>query len=102
MSLPLMLLLAGVAAAADPALERGRHVAERDCAACHAVGDSGASANLGAPPFRTIRLRYNTIGLEKRLATIPTRGHETMPPRALSASDVPDLVAYIESLGRRP
>ena len=97
------LLAADVAVApADPALENGRHIAERDCAACHSVGLSDESPNPAAPTFRTLRLRYNPISLERRLARIPARGHSTMPPRMLSPSDVPDLVAYIQSLGPKP
>jgi mono/diheme cytochrome c family protein len=94
--------LAATAAAAapkpDPALERGRHLAERDCAMCHAIDTASHSPNPGAPTFRTIRLRYNPIALERRLAPIPMYGHSSMPPRTLSAADVPDLVAYIQSL----
>jgi hypothetical protein len=30
---------------------------------------------------------------------MPAEGHDAMPPRSLSAADVPDLVAYIQSLG---
>jgi len=84
--------------APDPALDRGRHLAERDCAMCHAIDALSHSPNPGAPTFQAIRLRYNPIALEKRLAPWPARGHSTMPPRTLSASDVPDLVAYIQSL----
>ena len=94
--------LAAIATAAqpatDPALERGRHLAERDCAMCHAIDAMGRSPNPSAPTFQAIRLRYNPIALEKRLAPWPAHGHSTMPPRTLSTSDVPDLVAYIQSL----
>jgi mono/diheme cytochrome c family protein len=96
------LAIAVGAGAPDPALERGRRLAERDCAMCHAVGDAGESPNSGAPTFRTIRLRYNPIALEKRLAPMPARGHATMPPRTLGQADVPELVAYIQSLDGRP
>lgn len=88
--------------AGDLALDRGRHIAERDCAACHAVGSENESPNGAAPTFRAIRLRYNPISLEHRLGPMPRLGHARMPPRTLNAADIPDLVAYIQSLGPRP
>lgn len=85
-------------AQADPALARGAHLAQRDCAACHAVTAGAASPNPGAPSFSDLRLRYNPISLEKRLAAFPESGHEAMPPRSLQAADIPDLVAYIQAV----
>ena len=84
--------------AADPALARGAWVAERDCAQCHAIRAEGKSPNSNAPTFRQIRLRFNPISLERRLHPMPAEGHDAMPPRSLSTADVPDLVAYIQSL----
>lgn len=84
---------------------RGAHIAARDCAACHAVGLTGESPVVSAPTFRALRLRFNPISLERRLAVLPAGGHPVMPPRALAAADVPDLVAYIQTLepdGRTP
>jgi mono/diheme cytochrome c family protein len=86
----------------DPALDRGAWVAQRDCAQCHAVGLEGRSPNPGAPTFREIRLRFNPISLERRLHPMPANGHAAMPPRSLSVADVPDLVAYIQSLEPPP
>ena len=89
-------------AAADPALARGAHIALRDCSACHAVALADRSPNPGAPPFSVLRLRYNPISLERRLATFPRFGHEAMPPRSLAETDVADLAAYIQSLTPAP
>jgi mono/diheme cytochrome c family protein len=104
--LMLTALLASVAAVAtaapDPALERGRHLAERDCATCHAIDAGAKSPNASAPPFAAVRLRFNPIALEKRMAPMPSQGHFAMPPRTLSSGDVEDLTAYIQSLGPRP
>lgn len=95
--------VAGAAVAAqngppDPALARGAWVAQRECAQCHAVGLESRSPNSNAPTFRDVRLRFNPISLERRLHPMPANGHDAMPPRSLSAADVPDLVAYIQSL----
>lgn len=82
----------------DPSVAHGAHIAARDCASCHAVSPTGESRSAAAPPFRVLRLRFNPISLERRLAAIPPHGHHDMPPRALAATDVPDLVAYIQTL----
>ncbi|MGZ3375109.1 MAG: c-type cytochrome [Phenylobacterium sp.] len=93
---------AGWAAFAEPkddlTVARGAHVAALECAACHAVGPTGESPAADAPTFRDLRLRYNPISLERRLSALPASGHPVMPPRALGAADVSDLVAYIQSL----
>lgn len=77
---------------------RGVMVAERACASCHAVGMVGASHNPSAPPFRDIRIRYNTISLERELARIAKEGHFEMRQTAIAESDIPEIVAYIETL----
>ena len=96
-----LLLLPSTASAAgadDPALARGAHVAERECAGCHAVTLGVASPNPGAPTFAALRLRYNPISLERRLGAFQKQGHEAMPPQSLMASDISDLIAYIQAL----
>src|SRR5262249_40439991 len=37
--------------------EHGRALAERMCSTCHAVGKSGESPHVGAPPFRALDRR---------------------------------------------
>lgn len=81
-----------------PGVDRGAHVAERDCAICHAVGPTGASPNGAAPPLRGVAMRYNPIALEKALARIAQQGHFEMRPHALSETDAADLAAYINDL----
>lgn len=103
-SLAALVGLAAVSAAAhaqprpDLSVARGAHVAARNCAACHALGLTGESPTPDAPAFRDLRLRYNPIALQRRLAVLPAQGHPAMPPRTLAASDIPDLVAYIQTL----
>jgi cytochrome c len=86
---------------ADPALQRGAWVAFRDCGQCHAIGLDDVSPDPDAPTFRQLRLRFNPIALERRLHPMPASGHFEMPPQSLTAADVPDLVAYIQSLTPR-
>jgi cytochrome c len=77
---------------------RGAMVAERACASCHAVAIVGDSRNPNAPPFRDIRIRYNSISLERELARIAKEGHFEMPRTAIADGDIPEIVAYIETL----
>lgn len=82
------------------AADRGAQVAARSCAACHAVGPAGASSDGNAPPFRALRMQFNSISLERRLERLPQSGHPRMPPQPLSHDDASDLVAYIQTLVR--
>ena len=86
---------------ADTPVSRGGVTAQRSCAACHAVakGD-GDSAAPRAVPFASLEMRH-TVGLEGRLADLTREGHYGMPPVALSAGELADLQAYIESLRPR-
>ncbi|MBW8891786.1 MAG: cytochrome c [Burkholderiales bacterium] len=77
---------------------RGRVFAARNCAACHAISGLGASPNPEAPPFRKVAKRYKTVRLDWELESITEVGHYRMPPRAMSAADIVDVVAYIRSL----
>jgi mono/diheme cytochrome c family protein len=65
---------------------------------CHAVGQVGDSPNGGAPPFRRVALRYNSISLEQALNRIALKGHYEMRPQNLSASEAEDVAAYIQTL----
>jgi mono/diheme cytochrome c family protein len=43
-------------------------------------------------------MRHTAIGLERSLAQIARDGHGEMPPIYMTAAEVQDIVAYIESL----
>lgn len=83
------------------AAERGAAFAARECSRCHALGQVGDSPRAGAPPFRDIRIRYNEITFQRRMAEIAEGGHFEMPPLTIDAADARDVSAYIESLGPR-
>ena len=96
-------------AAADPAaqadiasegaaVERGSLIAQRTCATCHAVGRGGASPATPAPPLREVARGFDQPALQQRLADIAERGHFRMPARQFTPAQIPDLVAYINSL----
>lgn len=87
-------------AAFSPAADRGLAFAQRRCAGCHMVGLDETSATDG-PRFRDLRMRYNTLSLERRFTEISRHGTGEMPPVGFSASEAEDLVAYFDSLDRR-
>jgi len=80
--------------------QRGKLIAERRCASCHAIERGHASPSPRAPGFGTREMQH-TAGLEGRLEALTTQGHYEMPAMNLQASEVADLLAYIESLERR-
>lgn len=97
-------LLAGQAAAQpfrapiNPSAERGRQVAERVCASCHAITDKGDSPSAMAPPFRALRMRYNPISMERHIGDLATSGYYGMPRQQVSPAETADIAAYIETL----
>ena len=84
----------------NPASDRGLAFAERRCAGCHMVGLDETSATDG-PRFRDLRIRYNSLSLERRFAEISQHGTGEMPPVTFTTSEAEDLVAYFDSLDRR-
>jgi mono/diheme cytochrome c family protein len=81
----------------DSAVGRGRDLARGACASCHAVERGRTSPTPRAAPFASREMQH-VAGLEGRLSELTARGHYGMPPQALSAKQVSDLLAYIESL----
>jgi mono/diheme cytochrome c family protein len=80
---------------------RGKALAERRCARCHAVGPAGASPYPIAPPFREIARRYPVENLEEALGEGIVVGHPEMPKFELDAQQIQDLLEYLRSL-RQP
>lgn len=86
--------------APDPVAQsvaRGHAVAVHACSACHAVDPGGRSPRAGAAAFGSLEMRH-VAGLEGRVAEITRGGHYDMPALKLTAGEVADLTAYIESL----
>lgn len=86
-------LCAGAAAAADPVAE-GRAVAERWCAACHAV--PGLAATDTAASFSAIARRDAMT--PAALAVAIADPHPRMPDPGLTRDQLDAVVAFIESL----
>jgi cytochrome c len=79
-------------------VERGAVFAREHCAACHAVGDDGASPLAAAPPLREISRRYPVEQLQEAFAEGFVTTHSTMPEFVLDAADNRDLIAYLASI----
>jgi mono/diheme cytochrome c family protein len=91
-------MAASVATAAETPIDRGRAIAEKRCARCHAVGARGASPVAIAPPFRTLPQRYPVENLAEALAEGIVVGHPMMPEFKLPPPDIDALLSYIDSL----
>jgi len=91
--------------AVGDAVSRGRALVEARCSGCHAVGATGDSPLVPAPPFRTLSRRYPVAHLQEAFAEGISTGHPQMPQIQLEADQVGDLIAYLESIqstDRRP
>ncbi len=97
--------LVGVCAAADgdraDQVARGKELLERDCARCHAVGETGTSPHKQAPAFRTLGKRYPVESLEEALAEGIVSGHPDMPEFSYDPDDVGAIIAYLKSIQQR-
>ncbi len=95
-----LLLASPALAAGNPA--RGKDIAEKKCAICHAVGPTGESASAKAPPFRTLSERYPIDSLQEALAEGITVGHDgmAMPEFRMEPREIDDFLAYLKSINK--
>lgn len=85
--------------ALDREQQRGKALLETLCGRCHAVGQTGQSPHVDAPPFRTLgdsKLYDNDFGarLQEGLSTI----HPDMPTFRFSRPDAEAAVNYLKSI----
>jgi mono/diheme cytochrome c family protein len=99
----LALLLAcacgGAANALDLEQQHGKELLDTLCARCHAVGETGRSPHLDAPPFRNLgdRKLYDedfSQRLQSDLSTI----HPDMPTFRFNRSDAEAAVNYLKAI----
>lgn len=82
-------------ATADPA--RGRALAQRLCAGCHAIApNSAATVNPDVPGFAAIARRPDASA--ERLAGRIIVPHPAMPNTQLTVAEIRDVIAYILTL----
>lgn len=84
--------------ALSPLEHRGRTLAVRLCAQCHAIGKTDKSSRAGAPPFRHLDRRINLDTFASRLRQGLMSGHYDMPEFRFSREDARALVAYLRSI----
>ncbi|HYF56461.1 MAG TPA: cytochrome c [Salinarimonas sp.] len=92
------LLAAGLALGADP--QAGEALAQRHCAACHAVGRAGDSPVAAAPPFRELGRLYPVENLQEALAEGITVSHEgiQMPELSFAPEEIDALIAHLQRI----
>ncbi|BDG71461.1 hypothetical protein Rmf_13900 [Roseomonas fluvialis] len=101
--LPLLLLAACAPPAPPmppPDAAAGQRLAEQRCAACHAVGRTGASPRANAPAFRDLHNRYPVDQLAEALAEGIVTGHPDMPAFTFDRAEIEAFLAYLRSLER--
>ena len=91
-------LLITPALAAPSAEQRGKAFARANCARCHAIDRASRSPLEGAPPLRTLHLRYPIETLGEALAEGIYTGHPDMPAFELSPDQIHDLLSYLKTL----
>ena len=83
------------------AAARGQRIAVQTCSGCHAVGADGASPMAEATPFRVIVHRYPLEQLQEAFAEGLVTGNPAMPAHVFRASEIDDLIAYLETVKAR-
>jgi len=76
----------------------GKRLVEENCASCHAVGQTDASAHDEAPPFRILSEFYPIEALEEAFAESIESGHPDMPVFNADMLQLQDILAYVESI----
>jgi cytochrome c len=96
-------LLVSAPALASGSPQRGKIIAETNCAGCHAIGPTGESPNPKSPPFRTLSQKFKIENLEEALAEGIVVGHETvnMPEFQFDPPQIDDFLAYLKSINER-
>jgi cytochrome c len=77
---------------------RGRQIAERECASCHAIDSRSASPKAGAPPLRDVLGLYEADNLAYRFIEGMRVGHDDMPLFDFDVRTADTLIAYIGAI----
>jgi len=81
-------------------IRSGKIIAERECAACHAVDSYSISKNPAAPPLREVLAVNDPEFLAYRLIDAMRIGHDEMPLFDFNVRAADALIAYIKSITR--
>lgn len=88
------------AMALSAAERRGRTLAIRLCAQCHAIGNSNVSPKTGAPPFRHLESRVDLDNFQQRLRRGLMSSYHDMPVFRFTREDARAMVAYLRLIQR--
>jgi len=83
---------------ADERSEHGRALLANNCANCHAIGRTGQSPLVAAPPFRRLSDRLDFDELMERLLNGLSSGHRDMPAFRFSREDAHAIRSYLNSI----
>ena len=93
---PEVVVAAGAAAPATPAVAQGQNIFSQSCNACH--GEAGVGGGIG-PKLTGIGKKYDAAKIASLLKTptaVMTAGG--MPPVDLKPEELDALIAYLQSL----
>lgn len=77
-------------------VRHGRAVVQELCARCHAIGKSGCSPNVRAPPFRTLGRSFDLDEFAQRLESDISPSHPD--DFKFGEQDARDVAAYLRSI----
>jgi mono/diheme cytochrome c family protein len=84
--------------ALSPMEQKGRALAERMCAQCHAIGRRGKSPHAAAPPFRDLGRRIDLDSFVDRLRDRLMVDHPDMPTFHFRGEDARALRLYLRCI----
>ena len=85
--------------ALDSEQQRGKSLLETLCGRCHAVGETGRSPHVDAPPFRTFGdSKLYDSDFSQRLQDGLTTIHPDMPTFRFNRTDAEAAVNYLKSI----
>lgn len=89
--------LPAVALAQDPSAT-GRALLQQSCASCHAIGKTGDSPHVSAPPFRRLGRSYDLDQFPRQLQRGVVAGHPDMPEFKFNEEDARAAGVYLRSI----
>jgi cytochrome c len=92
-----LLNITAFAQAQDP-VARGHALIEEFCADCHAIGKTGNSPQVGAPPLRNLSRSYDLDRFPEMLERGISSGHPAMPTFNFSGKDARAARDYLRTI----
>ena len=95
-----LMLIAGAAlpALAQDPVRRGHSLVQELCARCHAVGATGRSRHISAPPFRALGRSFDLDQFPRLLERGISSNHPDMPEFKFGEDDARAVRAYLRTI----